>query len=68
MVQELEAENDEDWGSIEMHKAFCHPGFGWELEDFAMICVNCGKPNTATIKHIDIVESSKEVRETIREG
>jgi len=57
MVQELEAENDEDWYSIEMAKALCHPGFGWELEDFTMVCVECGKSNTATIKHRDIVGS-----------
>ncbi len=60
MVQELEAENNEDWRSIELSKALSHPGFGWELENFTMVCVNCGKPSTATVEHRDIVASSGE--------
>jgi len=40
--QIIDLKEGNNWEHVEMDKAFCHSGFGWELEDFDIICIACG--------------------------
>lgn len=55
LSQVVEKEKRKTWKDIEINKAIMHDGFGWELEDFDMICTKCGSKESE-VSHKTIEE------------
>ena len=47
---ERNVEYEGSWHSAVMHECLAHDGFGWELEDFDLICTKCGSVNDIVVR------------------
>ena len=54
--QVIDRKPSQTWHDIEVHKTFCHDGFGWaleKLENFDIMCINC-QGHAVEVKHKEV--------------